>query len=122
MSKFIQRVLALFPSALPLGVTAFETWSKSIIDTYSLPDNDSTRFALATMILHADAGGYHKPKRYFARMVLKSMSNQIAGQVMQDLKKKQADEWAAAEAKQQAEDTAVTTVPSDETPQASAQA
>lgn len=108
MKTFFRKLFSRFPSKLPIGMTAFDTWSQSIIDTFSLPNNDSTRFALATMILHVPAEGFYKPKAYFARLVLKSMSNQIAGGVMQDLKNKQIERAKAEEeaAKQLAEATA----------------
>lgn len=79
------------PHKLPTGMIEFNVWADSIISAYGLPDNDSTKFALATMILHLESTAAYKPKRYFALTTLKSMSNQIAAGVMQDLKAKQAE-------------------------------
>lgn len=104
--KFFSKLKTFFPSPLPVGMAEFDVWSQSIIDAYVLPDNDSTRFALATMILHAGSSEAYKPKRFFGLCVKKSMANQIAGGVMQDLKKKQEDRIKEEQFQQKAEVTA----------------
>lgn len=93
--RALYRLLSFLPSALPVGMTQFQVWADKIIFAYNLPDNDSSRFALATMILHAASTDAYKPKRYFGLCALKSMSNQIAGGVLQDLKQKQQERIAA---------------------------
>ena len=112
INKYVNLVSSLFPTALPRGVTEFNSWSQSIIDTFGLPDNDSVKFMLATMILHLDSTSAYKPKLYFGLSSLKSMSNQIAASVVQDMKTKQQERMAAeaAAAKQQAEATATQVV------------
>jgi hypothetical protein len=101
-------------------MTEFEAWSNDIADLYGLPDHVSTKWALATMIvsLPPDRRGwsqFYKSKRYFGICALKSMSNQIAAGVMEDLKAKQraaalaeqeAQKAAAAEAAKKAADAA----------------
>lgn len=89
LSLFLNKVLFLFPSSLPVGMTEFKSWMDSIIQTYAIPDNDSSRFALATMILHLSSTISSKPKVHFARSMRKAMANQVAAAVMQDLKAKQ---------------------------------
>lgn len=94
-----QKVRDFFPSALPRGMTEFESWSKTIITTYSLPDNDSTVFALAIMISQLSPTTASKANRYFVNSVRKSMSNQVAFAIAQILKDKQkAEQEAAAKA------------------------
>lgn len=119
VKNILNKVIFLLPSRLPSGMKEFESWASSIIQTYNFPDNDSTRFALATMILHLESvakielnllivkilipTSAFKSKQYFAQTVLKSMSNQVAAGVMQDLKEKQkreAEEAAAKEAQE----------------------
>lgn len=95
----VARQLNKLRSPLPRGMKEFDTWSNSIITTYGLPNNDSFRFSLATMILHTDAKDADKPKEYYGRCASKAMANQVAAQVIQDLKAKQL-------AQQQAEATA----------------
>lgn len=77
------------PQKLPQGVTEFNAWAGDIISHYGLPDNDSVRFMLATMILHAKEDAAYLSKEYFGKRALKSAANQVAAGVMQDLKEKQ---------------------------------
>src|ERR1700677_1754501 len=96
LKPFAQRLLSHLPSKLPQGMTEFETWSNSILSAYEMPNNDSTKFALAAAIFHVDSTAAYKPKAYFGRILLKGAASQVAGQVIQDLKAKQAAEIEAA--------------------------
>jgi hypothetical protein len=101
LKQIVNKIKARFKTKVPTGMTEFDTWSSSIILTYEFPDNDSTRFALATMILHADSKLAYASKHFFAKQIIKAMANQVAAGVMQDLKAKQ-----ALEQQKQAEATA----------------
>lgn len=91
-------------SPLPVGVAEFDSWSNSIIEISGrFADEKSMKFALATMILHADANESHLPKMYFVQRLRKSAANQIANQVFHDIKTQQAEELKA---QQEAADTA----------------
>lgn len=87
---------------LPQGVKEFGLWSDSLIKYYGLPDNDSVRFMLATMILHAKEDAAFLSQEYFGKRALKSAANQVAAGIMQDLKSRQeakiAEEKAAKDA------------------------
>lgn len=111
IKRLLRKVLAMLPSRLPSGVSEFEAWSVDIIDLYEAPNNDSIRFALATMILHAGAQDAYKSKHFFGISLRKSMANQVAAAVMQDLKTKQqeaiAREAAAKEAAEKPSETSV---------------
>lgn len=96
--RLYRQLLAFLPSALPFGLAEFEAWAADIIFTYNLPDNDSSRFMLSTMIQHAGPTECDKPKRYFGRSARKAGANQIAAQIMYDLKMKRNAEEAAAKA------------------------
>lgn len=96
--QFFNKILGFFPSNLPHGMTEFDKWSNDLIFTYDLPNNDSIKFALATMILHLEPTECDKPKRYFGRAVQKGMAAQVAHGVMQTLKDKQKAEEEAAKA------------------------
>lgn len=100
---FIAHLLAYLPSRLPIGMEEFDGWAKSVLDLTNLPDNDSTRFALASTIAHQAHERFRIPKILFANMLQKSAANQIGGAVMHELKEKQK---AAQEAAKQAEATA----------------
>lgn len=103
---------AELPARLPVGRTEFEEWAKSIIDLSGAPDNDSTRFALASMILHASPDKSNVPKQEFVSKLQKFMSNQVAAAIMQELKAKQeAALKAAAEEAKKAEQPTLSVVP-----------
>ncbi len=97
LKKLARRVRALFPSALPQGRAEFTVWSNSIIEIYEMPDNDSVRFALATMIMHLPPTKCFIAKEYFGRSLHKSASNQVAHAMLQELKEKQQAEFKAAQ-------------------------
>lgn len=99
--KLIVRYLASYiPTPLPIGMTEFDAWAKDVLSLTPLPDNDSTRFALASIIPHQKAEHYRVAKIKFVNLLMKSASNQIAGGVMHELKAKQ---QAAMEAAKRAE-------------------
>lgn len=111
LKQLINKVTGYFPTATPRGMKEFDKWSDSIISTYNLPSNDSSKFALATMLLHLDQTQAYVPKRFFGLCALKGATSQVAHGVMMDLKDKQkarakAEEDEAAKTSQQAEVTA----------------
>ena len=90
MKLLIKRVLSLFPTRLPVGLTEFELWSDSIIElTGKIADRDSMKFAIASMLIHKDASKGRVPKNSFVQGLIKSAANQVASQVFQDIKAKQ---------------------------------
>jgi len=116
MNSFISKLkklglfaLAFIPSPLPIGMTEFDVWAKSVLSLTKLPDNDSTRFTLASMIPHQKVDRFYISKITFANMINKAAANQIGGAVMQELKAKQ---LVAIEAAKQAEATALNGAPS----------
>lgn len=74
---------------LPQGMIEFYRWSNDILSLYDLPNNDSTKFALATMILHSKEDASSLSKEYFGIRLRKAAANQIAAGIMQQLKEKQ---------------------------------
>lgn len=90
---------SFLPTKLPVGTTEFENWVDSIIAlSGSYADRDSMKFAIASMLIHADARHGALSKQYFVTRLRKSAANQIASQVFQDLKQKQAEATAKKEA------------------------
>lgn len=102
LKTFISRLYHYVPTPLPVGITEFEAWASSIITTYNFPDNDSVRWALAVKVLHLGETSAYKAKRYFYLTMHKSMANQVVSQVIQDLKIKDQQQRAAAQAAEQA--------------------
>ncbi len=101
--KTIRRIFNLvksfIPTRVPIGTAEFESFAKDIIELSGAPDNDSTRWALGFMVIHGASDQAYKPKRYFVKCLIKTMSNQICSQVVNDLKAKQEAERAAEAAK-----------------------
>jgi len=93
---------AFLPSKLPITLADHDTWAISILKTAKLPDNDSFRHALATMVMHLGPTTVWKAKMFFILSLQKAIANEIAYNVMQDLKK--------AQSGQQVQDTTATVV------------
>ena len=122
MRKLLERLLMILityialkeETPLPVGMTEFQAWSDSIIAlSGEYADIDSMKYALATMVMHADAKHGALPREYFVSRLRKVAANQVASQVFQDIKQKQAD---AAAAKQATEDTVAKVESSDAQP------
>lgn len=108
-ASLTEKLLSYIPRSLPVGMQEFETWAESVLRLAGkYADEASMKFALATMILHADSKNGALSKHYFVNRLRKVAANQVASQVFQDIKTKQE---AAALAAQQttAEVTALTT-------------
>ena len=86
VKKYYNLFKNLFPSSLPQGITEFNNWAQSIIDDYGFPDNDSVRFALATMVMHQGPTAAYRSKFYFALMVKAGAAKQVASQVFTNIK------------------------------------
>lgn len=107
--KAIAKLRNLFPSPLPVGMAEFETWSLSIVETYDFPNNDSIRFALATMIMHSGPTAAYVSKHHFSLAVKASMAKQIAGGAFHDMKQRQMLAQQAAAQKAEEEKIAAVT-------------
>lgn len=91
MKRFLRRLLAYLPSRLPMGMTEFDQWSDDILDLYDMPNNDSTKFAISTAIMHLGATDAYKSKEYFGRLLIKGAATQIAYAQMNAAKERQAE-------------------------------
>ncbi len=99
MKMLIKRLLSLIPSALPVGLQEFYIFSDDIIELSGpYADEDSMRFAIATMILHLGPQKSRISKNHFVRSLRKTAANQVAGQIFQDIKVKQQEAQKQAEA------------------------
>jgi hypothetical protein len=109
MKRLILILLSRFPRKLPAGMTEFEAFIERIVtQTGLIADIDSMKFALSSILIHADSKHGALPDKYFTDRLIKSAANQVASQIFQDVKQKQAEA-----AKQPAEATASPTVTSD---------
>ena len=108
LARLLRQIAGLFPTAIPQGVTEFNAWSESIINTYNIQaDPDSIKFALATMILHSGPTTAYKPKFSYFLMIRAGMAKQVAGAVFQDIKTKQQERIKAEQLAAQTPTTAV---------------
>lgn len=99
--QFAAKARYLIPSALPVGAKEFEDFFQSIVNTYDLPNLPSYKQAIATMIMHLGQSVHKAPKSLFAKCIKKSMANQVAYEIIQqirdDEKLKQQEAAAALE-------------------------
>lgn len=91
---FFSWARSFFPTDLPKGATSLQDYIGHVIylSGPAIPDNRSTRFAVATMIMHlgVDSKGYAKdsvPVRYFVKKIRKAAANECAFQFLDSLKK-----------------------------------
>lgn len=104
--RLLKRLLSYLPSKLPVGTAQFDKFASDIIELSGpYADVDSMRFAIASMLIHADARHGSLSKHYFVVRLRKSAANQISSQVFQDIKAKQQAAHEAAEKAKLVEDT-----------------
>lgn len=107
MNKLISQLLYNMPRRLPVGKAQFEAFSDRIILLCGeFADRQSMIFALASILIHADAKYGRLPDKYFVDRLIKSAANQVASQFFQDIKNEQIAKEQIAKEKKQAEDTA----------------
>jgi hypothetical protein len=101
IKRLIKQIKGFFPSQLPTGVTAFNTWADGLMETYNLPtsDRDSVHFACSTMIMRFGPTENVKSNYFFVKAIRAACAKQIAGNAFQEIKQRQKEaEKAAAEA------------------------
>lgn len=95
-TRLYKRMLSFFPTPLPRGMEEFDTYIDNLLELYDIPQLDSYRHAVATMIMHLGPTTSKIAPRYFAHSIFKAMANEVAYQKIQDIK------HAAEEAKKAA--------------------
>lgn len=86
--KVVALARGFFPKKLPAGRKEFEAFITSICETYDFPDLPSYRQAVATIIMHFGPQTDHVAPRHFAKSIRKSQANQVAYEMIQELKEK----------------------------------
>ena len=84
--KTLKFLRGFFPQKLPTGVLEFNQFCSNILDTYNLPHLPSYKHALASMIMHLGPTTLYKSPWFFAVSVKKSMANQTAYEMIQQIK------------------------------------
>lgn len=77
------------PQPLPLTDQGFDSLCKLVLGKAKMPDNDSTRQALGTLILHADKNKYKFRPVVFVRALLRSAASQAAYNCISEIKERQ---------------------------------
>lgn len=90
---------ARLPSKLPQGRTELLNFCKDIFDLYGFPLDRSYRHCIATMVLHLPPTKAKKSKHYFAVSVRKTIANQVAYAMVQEINKEAEKEDAEKAAK-----------------------
>lgn len=100
VKKFLSKIRGRFDSPLPVGMSEYETWVQSIIDTYNPPGTDrDVKWIVSNEVLTLSPGTISKPKFYFYSRVRSAAAKQIAGAHFVKIKEEQkAADKAAAEA------------------------
>jgi hypothetical protein len=97
VGRFFKQVTAFLPTPLPKGMTAFDSWATEVLSLVGegIPDNDSTRWALAASVINLPSTTDSKPKMFFVRTIRAAAAKQVAAEVFQTLKLKQKAEMEA---------------------------
>lgn len=118
MKRFLLRVKSYFPTALPVGMTAFDKWASDIILLAGpLADDDSIKFVLSNEICHSGPDNFKIPMHWFVTRLKKAAAKQVAAQAFQDVKirQKEAQEKANLELASGIPQTPVDTAPTGTT-------
>lgn len=87
-----------YKSPTPQGLTEFNKWSQSIIDLYKpAMDDRSVRFTLSALLQRTGPDEAYIPKKWFYDCLRRGAAAQVAVYVMEDIKNKQKEEYAAAQ-------------------------
>ena len=91
---------------LPLNMPDFQDWSKRIILKSNLPTSniESQEFALASMILESNPNEFFRPDEYYVNRLRKAASDQVALQVIEDLREKRKQKNLSEATLKQSED------------------
>lgn len=97
--RFLKLIRNFFPSALPIGITEFETWAEDIVSTYgfarSVELNRSYRWILASSMTTLGPTAAYKSKYYFFLVIQAASAKEIAGGTMYNIKQEQIAEQKA---------------------------
>lgn len=107
LKKILNKFLSYLPTPLPMGMTAYLEWSKSIADLIGpiTSIESDLHFCISAEVIRLGPSVCLVSKHYFVRRVRAGVAKQIAGAVFSDIKEKDRQDKAAQAAKQ-AEETA----------------
>lgn len=95
----IKYIKSYLPSKLPVSIDAYHKWAEEIIFLCGkYADERSMKFAIATMVMHAESHASSISQQWFVKRLRKSAANQVASQVFIDIKTQQQAEATAQKA------------------------
>lgn len=99
-----------------MDIPQFQEWSYRIIKKANLPTKniETQQFALAGMILQSSPTEFFRPDEYYVDCLRKAAADQLAMQVIQDMKDRRAKEVLEQTKKEKGEATPKLTVIADE--------
>lgn len=103
LKRFLNRCLSKFKdkndlkTPLPVGLNEFHAWADDVISLTPLPNNESIKFAVATIILELTPDDGYISKRKVATRLIKAAANQVASYYFQSIKSARMDKDAKAE-------------------------
>lgn len=102
--------------ALPMDIPQFQEWSYRIIKKANLPTKniETQQFALAGMILQSSPTEFFRPDEYYVDCLRKAAADQLAMQIIQDMKDRRAKEALEQTKKEKGEATPKLTIVADE--------
>lgn len=100
LSKTARKAMGVFPKKLPLTTAEFNDYFSLLVDVYGVPCLPSYRQTFATMVMHLDQTKAHKSPSFFAKAIKKAQANQVAYEVIDQIRKADAEAKLAMIAKQ----------------------
>lgn len=98
LKRLLSYLRGFFPSKVPTGMTEFDSWAQSIIDTYNFPTNDRPTliFGLSTTIMRLGPTEAYKAKYFFYKIICAGAAKQIASEQFRLVKEGQVASSTAA--------------------------
>lgn len=95
--KILKILKSYIPMPLPQNEALLDAWTADLLEVANFPNNPSFRIAVSTMVLHLDAAVYRVSQQQLIKQLRRSVANQSAYNVMQDLKQQEKAAKAASE-------------------------
>lgn len=91
LTKTARKTIGALPKKLPTTAAQFNDYFSLLVDTYGVPCLPSYRQTFATMIMHLDQTKAHKSPSFFAKAIKKAQANQVAYEVIDEIRRSDAE-------------------------------